>query len=342
MKDILILCGDSFIKSKNGDSPFKKIRQKFEGSHVCLNLETSMNHGSIVKKKVNLAQSENVFYCIEKEINILSLVNNHISDGGDPSKLVNILKSNGRIVIGPSNPSKTRTCLDGHIVEFISAYFTLPRYKISYDGPLADNIEIMLKGSTADHVVLNLHWGYEHLDVPAPFQRKLAHRFIDAGASLLIGHHPHVAQGYERYRGVDLYYSLGNFNFWQFDRQPSEENLWGYMVRYNLQNKTSFPIPIRINENYQPVPVKNQDQGLYSDRLQHLSKSLHEIDQASWFQTQYSHWYKAEKLVWREMLRRHVSLSLFIKYLAWLNMPMQWLYRYYAFFDKQLLKSSKS
>lgn len=106
-----------------------------------------------------------------------------------------------------------------------------------------------------------------------------------------------------------MYYSLGNFNFWQFDRKPSEENLWGYMVRYNLHDKTSAPIPIRINENYQPVPVSDQEQETYNDRLLHLSTLLQDVDQASWFRNHYSYWYKSELPVWREMLVRHASLS---------------------------------
>lgn len=62
-----------------------------------------------------------------------------------------------------------------------------------------------------DHIVVCLHWGQEHLLVPAPGQIAAARRFIDAGARLVIGHHPHVLQGVEEYHKGLIAYSLGNF-----------------------------------------------------------------------------------------------------------------------------------
>lgn len=65
----------------------------------------------------------------------------------------------------------------------------------------------------ADHVIVSLHWGTESLSSVQPYQRHLAHRLIDAGADILIGHHPHVLRGVERYRHGLVLYSLGNFVF---------------------------------------------------------------------------------------------------------------------------------
>lgn len=60
------------------------------------------------------------------------------------------------------------------------------------------------------HVIVSFHWGYEYERYPLPLHRKVAHAVIDAGASVVIGHHPHVYQGIETYRGGLIYYSLGN------------------------------------------------------------------------------------------------------------------------------------
>jgi poly-gamma-glutamate synthesis protein (capsule biosynthesis protein) len=57
------------------------------------------------------------------------------------------------------------------------------------------------------------HWGVERTDTPVPYQTDLAHRFIDAGADLVVGGHPHVLQGLEAYKGKWIAYSLGNFIF---------------------------------------------------------------------------------------------------------------------------------
>lgn len=62
-----------------------------------------------------------------------------------------------------------------------------------------------------DHVIVSVHWGEERFLIPSPSQREQARRFAQAGASLVLGHHPHVLQGLERVQGVPVAYSLGNF-----------------------------------------------------------------------------------------------------------------------------------
>ncbi|HAB19436.1 MAG TPA: CapA family protein [Verrucomicrobiota bacterium] len=64
--------------------------------------------------------------------------------------------------------------------------------------------------STADTVVVCLHWGHEFYHYPTPTQAQFARRLLDAGATLVVGHHPHVQQGIEEYRGGLIAYSLGN------------------------------------------------------------------------------------------------------------------------------------
>lgn len=63
--------------------------------------------------------------------------------------------------------------------------------------------------------VVYTHWGDEYVD-PTPQMRQLAHSFIDAGAAIVIGSHPHIIQGHEIYNGKEIYYSLGNFIFDQY------------------------------------------------------------------------------------------------------------------------------
>lgn len=65
----------------------------------------------------------------------------------------------------------------------------------------------------ADIVVVLVHWGIERMTLPEQYQQELGRRYIDAGADLVIGSHPHVLQGFEMYRGRWIAYSLGNFIF---------------------------------------------------------------------------------------------------------------------------------
>lgn len=64
-----------------------------------------------------------------------------------------------------------------------------------------------------DLLFVSAHWGLEYLDYPSPATVRCAHAMVDAGADAVIGHHPHVLQGVELYRGKPIAYSLGNFLF---------------------------------------------------------------------------------------------------------------------------------
>ncbi len=65
----------------------------------------------------------------------------------------------------------------------------------------------------ADYVIVSFHWGREASGAVQAYQRNAAHNAIDAGADAVIGHHPHVLQGIERYKNSIIFYSLGNFTF---------------------------------------------------------------------------------------------------------------------------------
>ena len=62
-------------------------------------------------------------------------------------------------------------------------------------------------------IVVCPHWGAEHTQRPLALQKRLAHRMIDAGADIIIGHHTHTWQTVEEYQGKRIYYSIGNFIF---------------------------------------------------------------------------------------------------------------------------------
>jgi poly-gamma-glutamate synthesis protein (capsule biosynthesis protein) len=71
---------------------------------------------------------------------------------------------------------------------------------------------------TAGPVIASFHWGQELMTEPKEYQIELAHLAIDSGASLVVGHHPHVTQPIEIYRGRPIIYSLGNFSFGSYSK----------------------------------------------------------------------------------------------------------------------------
>ncbi len=86
----------------------------------------------------------------------------------------------------------------------------LSSYEVSVEPLLSQIAECHAAG---EKVVVLIHWGIERDETPQEYQRALAKRYIDAGADLVIGSHPHVLQGIEYYKGKPIFYSLGNFIF---------------------------------------------------------------------------------------------------------------------------------
>lgn len=101
----------------------------------------------------------------------------------------------------------------------------------------------------ADYVIVSMHAGREYTKEPTQFQRDFAHAAIDAGASIVIGSHPHVVQPVERYEDGVIFYSLGNFVFDQFF---SEDVRTGLMARITLE-EDDMPryelFPVRIDSS---------------------------------------------------------------------------------------------
>lgn len=103
-----------------------------------------------------------------------------------------------------------------------------------------------------DYVIVSMHAGTEYVFDPIPAQVEFAHAAIDAGADLVIGHHPHVVQDKEIYNGKQIIYSLGNF---VFDQMWSEETRRGEVLTATLENGEVKDIEfakIRIYDYNQP------------------------------------------------------------------------------------------
>jgi len=100
-----------------------------------------------------------------------------------------------------------------------------------------------------DWVVVNYHWGQELADFPADWQVKLAHFTIDQGADLIVGHHPHVLQGAEIYKGRAIAYSLGNFIFGGNSRTDYDTAVLRVALK-DKQMKVEF-LPVEVT-GYKP------------------------------------------------------------------------------------------
>ncbi len=102
-------------------------------------------------------------------------------------------------------------------------------------------------------VIVSFHWGIEGEHAANTVQIKLAHASIDAGADLVLGHHPHVLQGMEEYKGKRVVYSLGNFVFGG-NGSPDDVTSMIYRARFELRDGRVEPsleqtIPVHITGN---------------------------------------------------------------------------------------------
>lgn len=86
-----------------------------------------------------------------------------------------------------------------------------------------------------DVLIVTPHWGEEYKAIANSFQTSTAHKMIDSGADIIVGHHPHWVQNFEEYNGKPIYYSLGNFIF---DQMWSEETKKGKLVKITFKEKT--------------------------------------------------------------------------------------------------------
>ena len=75
----------------------------------------------------------------------------------------------------------------------------------------AEEMLLAIKNQKSDRVIVNMHWGFEYSDRSVGTQQDVAHKLIDEGVDLIVGHHPHVIQELEIYKGKPIVYSLGNF-----------------------------------------------------------------------------------------------------------------------------------
>ena len=163
---------------------------------------------------------------------IVSLANNHVYDYGETALLdtMDTLKQYGIPYVGAGrNLDEAKEIVyfkaDGIKIAYVSAtqversyVFTKEATDVkagvlrTYD-PAAFLQVIGKAKENSDFVVVYVHWGTEGVNRFEADQQSLGHQYIDAGADLVIGDHTHCLQGIEYYKGVPIFYSLGNFWF---------------------------------------------------------------------------------------------------------------------------------
>jgi len=269
---------DPFIKTRGYDYLFGGVRDILESADaVVLNLETPISlKGKAVPGKAYTfrASPETAEAMFREGVRAVWLANNHILDFG-PEALYDTIRhledagvayaGAGRNVAEAAAPAVL--AFGGRRVSLLSFSNTFPdSYWARKDrpgtffgapGPVGRAVRRTVYANGGP-VVASFHWGTELMTEPKEYQVNLARLAADSGASLVVGHHPHVPQPIEVYKGTPVLYSLGNFAFGSYSKRVKEGLLAvaefgekGRCLRLEV-----YPLLVNNSEvHFQPRPI---------------------------------------------------------------------------------------
>ena len=301
----------TFLDKNGGPAVFAQVKPYLDKADVAfVNLEgpVSDKGTQAVGKEVTFrARPALIDGLASAGIDVVSQANNHSLDYGSAALLDTILRlgtvgiahagagANDKAAAAPAlleTPAGTVAVLA--FTDIIPGGFPAgpARAGVNPASPDRDKVLASIKAAKAraDYVIVSFHWGIEYTAGANQDQRDLAHAAIDAGADLVLGHHPHVIQGLELYRGKLIAYSLGDFVFDHYSQATGETFILELVLP--AQGSPKFEIvPVYVNDTTGvPAPVTGKAADSILTRLTALSANLglqlvREGDRAAFFGT---------------------------------------------------------
>ena len=253
-----------------GDTVLDQVYQlSFDPELFVLNLETPLScEGTPALHKVNLCQDHS--YIVEtfggRPLSV-SLANNHVMDFGEEAflKTKATLEASGIPYFGAglegenfNNPSVIefsgkRIALCGYSCPSVHAVLGDATQHGSAKLDLARMIaDIEAIKPEVDFIIIQPHWGIQEIPFPRFSDREIAHALIDAGADIIIGHHAHVIQSHEIYKGRYIFYGLGNFIFPDLDvptRYDGQKFTQRRIKKQEIEHRRS--LVVTLDENFE-------------------------------------------------------------------------------------------
>ncbi len=286
---------------KKGVHPFYHISDLSRSAHIMMiNLETTIaTNGEKVPKAFNfMSHPDSLAFVTNAGIDLVSIANNHTMDYGTPAIIQTIHNLNkyglrhagagmdlpeaSQGVILETNGIKIGFLAFGDIYP-LSLYASDTRPGIA--GIQLEQTSAVIKAfkPQVDFLIVSLHWGWEYEDLPKSYQTVQAYEFIDSGADLIIGHHPHVLQGVEKYKNGVIFYSMGNFVFDQKKELKTRYTMIGELelvkkldaeANTNLSAHYSFHPFIKDYTDYMPRIMDEKEHAAWMDHFSEISKKL--------------------------------------------------------------------
>lgn len=299
---VLHFGGDTLFAGKVGeklaaagfDFPFQYVSNMFQQDDLTvLNLETPVTENGVSaedKQYVFKSPPQALDAMAKAGVDAVNLANNHTLDQGAEGLLdtLKFLKNAGIASVGAgknANEAFTPYYTERKGVKIALLGFSRVLPKASWNAgantpglagvydPTRAYEEIRQAKQQADLVIVIVHWGKERVQQIDSTQSDLAHGFIDAGADLVIGGHPHILQGLEQYKGKWIAYSTGNFIF----TRSTNEKTWETAVfeaRCTKSGNCGMKLIPYETELAQPVPMNAEDGAALLSEIQTLSPGV--------------------------------------------------------------------
>ncbi|WP_287829136.1 CapA family protein [Bacteroides sp.] len=255
----LVIAGDycpiyrveSVIKSKEYDVLFSEIKTLTDQSdYSIVNLECPSllnDYSPIEKSGPNLKTSEQAVEALKYAgFDMVTLANNHILDYGKDGLIdtLNLCKEYSIDTVGANkNLVEASDIFFKKIGDEVLAIINCCEHEFSIatnnsagTNPLnqiQQYYQIKKARQKADYVLLIVHGGHEHFQLPSPRMVETYRFFIDVGADVVVNHHQHCYSGYELYKNKPIFYGLGNFCF-DSDRKEIDSWYEGFILSLNL------------------------------------------------------------------------------------------------------------
>ncbi len=285
--DLLLAGNYETAADTNAGLAFKDFTVLRDADIAMVNLECPItDRGTKVEKPYNFRMRPSYVGAIKDAgIDIVNLANNHIFDFGEVGFFDTIanLDSAGILHVGAGRTRQEAHRpvvmeLGGRRFAFLGYYGGDEAPVATADSPgvaqravrlIAKDVERARSRERADFVIVTLHWGEEKAEYPEPKYVNFGHAVIEAGADLIVGHHPHVLQGVELYKNGVIVYSLGNFIFGgntrhTYDTAVFEATFAGDSVSYRF-------IPIGVRQ-WQASTLSGQDSANVAETLRKRSE----------------------------------------------------------------------
>ncbi len=256
------------------ESLFENITSIFKEADIIIgNLEgTITENNSISQKNHSILQftfgTSTASFLKDLGFTGVSLANNHALDFGNVG-LEDTIKFLTNVDIFSFGSPRNQGKLSATIAKGEEDICFVGYHSLFVEDVTPINDEIKIIKPNCDFLVVVAHWGSEYQDEENESERIVGRGFIDAGADLIIGGHPHVVQPVEIYKGKPIFYSLGNF---MFDQDFSVATKQGLAIRMTL-TKDSLKyhlIPVQIERSILSFPEKE----VFQERMDILISKL--------------------------------------------------------------------